>query len=232
MSSSLLKAALVEFVGTFALIFVGGAVVSAATVNRWDVVPPAFGHGLIIAGMIFAFGHVSGGNFNPAVTLALLVGGKTQIDRAVIYWVAQFGGAIIAAVILRGVLPADVPMGETTGTLTATQPWTAAIIEAILTFLFVTVIYQVAVHGKAGILAPLAIGLTLAALITAGGAFTGASFNPARTLGPALVAGNLDYLLPYFVGIFGGGALGGAFGIFVMKPDPEPEAAKTPHRKK
>jgi aquaporin Z len=232
MNNSLFKAALAEFVGTFALIFVGGAVVSAAIVNGWDVVPPALGHGLIIAGMVFAFGHVSGGSFNPAVTLALLVGGKMQIDRAVIYWIAQFAGAIIAAVILRGVLPADVPMGETTGTLTASAPWTAAVIEAILTFLFITVIFQVAVHGKAGILAPLAVGLTLAALITAGGAFTGASFNPARTLGPALVAGNLDYLLPYLVGIFGGGALAGAFGAYVMAPDPEPEPPKIPNRKK
>jgi aquaporin Z len=232
MNNSLLKAALAEFIGTFALIFVGGAVVSAAIVNGWDVIAPALGHGLIIAGTVFAFGHVSGGNFNPAVTLALLVGGKMQIDRAVIYWIAQFVGAIIAAFILRGVLPADVPMGETTGTLTASAVWTAAVIEAILTFLFVTVIFQVAVHGKAGILAPLAIGLTLTALITAGGAFTGASLNPARTLGPALAAGNLDYLLPYFIGIFGGGALAGAFGAFVMSPGLEPEAPQTSARKK
>jgi aquaporin Z len=232
MNNSLFRAALAEFIGTFALIFVGGAVVSAAVVNGWDVIAPALGHGLIIAGLVFAFGHISGGSFNPAVTLALLVGGKMQIDRAVIYWIAQFVGATAAAFALRGVLPAGVPMGETTGTLTADAVWTAAIIEAILTFLFVTVIFQAAVHGKAGILAPLAIGLTLTALITAGGAFTGASLNPARTLGPALAAGNLDYLLPYFIGIFGGGALAGAFGAFVMTPEPESEAPRKPARKK
>jgi aquaporin Z len=232
MNNSIFKPALAEFIGTFALIFLGGMVVSAAVANGWDAVAPAFGHGLLIVGMIYAFGHVSGANFNPAVTLGLLVGGKMDIARAIVYWIAQFAGAIVAAVVLRGLLPADLTLGETTGSLTASAPWTAAVIEAVLTFIFVTVIFQAAAHGKAGNLAGLAIGLTLAACITAGGAFTGASLNPARTLGPALVAGSLDYLVPYLVGIFAGGALAGAVGGFVMTPNPEPEAAKANSGKK
>ncbi|MDZ4766891.1 MAG: aquaporin [Chloroflexota bacterium] len=224
--NNLTKAALAEFVGTFALIFIGAAVVAAAVANGWDAVAPALGHGLVILGMAFAFGHISGANFNPAVTLGLLVGGKMKLDRAVYYWVAQFAGAIVAAIILRGVLPAEWTLGETTGALTADAPWSAAVVEAILTFLFVTVIFQTAAHGKAGNLAPIAIGLTLAACIVAGGAITGASLNPARTLGPALIAGNTSYLIPYLVGIFAGGALAGAFGAYVLTPDPEPQPAK------
>lgn len=232
--NNLIKAALAEFVGTFALIFIGGGVVAAAVANGWDAVAPALGHGLLIVGMAFAFGHLSGGNFNPAVTLGLLIGGKMKVDRALYYWIAQFAGAIAAAVILRGVLPADWTLGETTGALTADAPWSAAIIEAIITFLFVSVIFQTAAHNKAGNLAPIAIGLMLAACIAGFGAITGASLNPARTLGPALVAGNTAYLVPYLVGIFAGGALAGAFGAYVMTPnaDPEPAAPKFGSSKK
>ena len=121
--NNLTKAALAEFVGTFALIFIGAAVVAAAVANGWDAVAPALGHGLVILGMAFAFGHISGANFNPAVTLGLLVGGKMKLDRAVYYWVAQFAGAIVAAIILRGVLPAEWTLGETTGALTADDPF-------------------------------------------------------------------------------------------------------------
>jgi glycerol uptake facilitator-like aquaporin len=85
-----------------------------------------------------------------------------------------------------------------------------------VTFIFVSVIFQAAVFGKGGTLAPIAIGLTLAACIFAAGPFTGASLNPARTLGPALASGNLSYILPYFVGIFGGGALAALVQTYLM----------------
>jgi aquaporin Z len=192
---------------------------------------PALAHGLGLVGIIFAYGHISGAHVNPAVTLGLLVGNQIKIDRAVFYWVAQFAGAIVAALVLRLVLPTEwvdpagvagaYPLGETTGSLTASNVWGAALLEAILTFILVSVVYQAAAFNKAGNNAALAIGLTLGACIAGFGALTGASLNPARTLGPALVAGNLDYLLPYLVGIFAGGVVAGLLHTNVFYSAPE-----------
>ncbi|PJF27494.1 MAG: hypothetical protein CUN52_14460, partial [Phototrophicales bacterium] len=108
-------------------------------------------------------------------------------------------------------------LGETTGTLTTSNIWQAALFEAILTFFLVSTVFQAGIYGKAGNMAGLAIGFTLIGLILAGGIFTGASLNPARTFGPAVVAGNLSYLLPYFLGIFGGGAVAGLLHSTYMK---------------
>jgi glycerol uptake facilitator-like aquaporin len=144
------------------------------------------------------------------VTLGLLVGGKVKPVRAVAYWVAQFAGAIVAALVLKAVIP-----GGMQGDLGATVPAArvtnlqALIIECVLTFFLVSTVYQAAVYGKAGPAAGFAIGLTLGASILIGGTLTGASLNPARTVGPALVAGNLDAIVFYLVGIFGGGAVAG-----------------------
>lgn len=223
--NGLFKPFLAEFLGTFTLVFIGAAAVAVTGVAPFEVTVPALAHGLILVGLIFTYGHISGAHFNPAVTLALLVGGKVDVIKAIAYWIAQFAGAIAAALLLRITLD-NIPLaegvwglGETTGPLTSSNVWVAAIIEGLLAFLLVSVIYQAAVYGKAGGLAPLAIGLTLAGLIFATGPFTGASVNPARTFGPALLAGNLDYVLPYFVGLFAGGALGGLVHRFVLNPD-------------
>jgi MIP family channel proteins len=203
METNLQKAAIAEFLGTFVLVFIGGAAVVSAA-GSGGVVTAAFGHGLVLIGLIYAFATFSGGHFNPAVTLAILVAGKMDAMRAVVYWAAQFIGAIAASFLCRAILTSS---GPTIGTLTVDAVWTAALFEAVVTFIFVSVIFQAAVFGKGGNLAPIAIGLTLAACIFAAGPFTGASLNPARTLGPALASGNLSYIIPYFVGIFGGGVL-------------------------
>lgn len=203
METSLQKAAVAEFLGTFMFVFIGAAAVVSAGASG-GVVTAALGHGFVLIGLIYAFAAFSGGHFNPAVTLAILIAGKMDALRAVVYWIAQFVGAIIAGVLCNAILASS---GQTTGSLTGGSVWTAALFEGVATFIFVTVIFQSAVYGKGGNLAPLAIGLTLAACIFAAGPFTGASLNPARTFGPALAAGDLTYILPYFVGIFGGGAL-------------------------
>ena len=204
MNNETLKAGLAELIGTFILVFIGAAAVAAGQ----GVVAAALAHGLALVFIIASYGHVSGAHVNPAVTLGLLVGRKIEVMKAVVYWVAQFAGAILAAVLLR-VLLKEGNLGETTGTLTESSPWLAAVFEGVLTFFLVSTVYQAAVYGKAGNLAAVAIGLTLAASIFAGGTYTGASLNPARTLGPALVAGSFGYLLPYFVGTLAGGALAG-----------------------
>lgn len=216
MRNELMKASLAELVGTFTLVFIGGFAVTVA--SRQGVVVPALAHGLILASIIYAYGHISGAHVNPAVTAGLLVGKQIKLDRAVYYWVAQFAGGIVAAFLLN-ILVSGTNVGQTTGDLTATAPWSAALFEAVLTFFLVSTVFQAAAYGKAGQLAGVAIGFTLAASILAGGLYTGASLNPARTLGPALVAGDLSYIVPYMVGIFGGGIVAGLVQGYVLKPE-------------
>lgn len=231
------KALLAEFIGTFTLVFIGAmAVVVASNValteggNLLGVTIAALAHGLILVALIYAFGHYSGAHFNPAVTAGLLVGGKIAIVPAIAYWIVQFLGGIVAGFAAQALTaPAGlVGFGETIGILTADHLTTAAILEAILTFFLVSTIYQSAVYGKGGNLAGVAIGLTLAAAIFAGGAFSGASLNPARTLGPAIAAGNLSYVPMYMIGIFAGGIIAGLLHAYILKPPADPAAPPLP----
>ncbi len=219
MSDDLFKESLAELIGTFVLVFVGSAAV--LVVDKFGVLVPALAHGLILVALVYTYGHISGAQVNPAVTLGLLVGGKQDLNKSLVYMLAQFIGGIIAAIVLTAVFPKDnaavagflgdaaYNYGQTTGFLTADSVWTAAIYEAILTFFLVSAVFQAAVYGRAGKLAGVAIGFTLAASILAGGPATGASLNAARTLGPSLVAGDTSYLIPYLIGIFAGGGIAG-----------------------
>jgi aquaporin Z len=211
MGSAFVRKLIAEFLGTFTLVFIGAFAVDVTGVAGAgaNVVVPALAHGLVLIGAIYAYGHISGAHFNPAVTVGLLVGRKVNAVTAVAYIAAQFMGGIAAAVLLMALLPAPTNFGVTKGILTDSNIGQAVVIEAILTFFLVSAIFQAAVYNKAGSHAPLAIGFTLAACILAGGVYTGASLNPARTLGPALAAGDVAYVIPYFVGLFAGGALGG-----------------------
>jgi MIP family channel proteins len=217
--NTLLRDSLAELVGTFILVFIGAFAVTVA--GDFGLVVPALAHGLALICIIYTYGHISGAHVNPAVTVGLLVGGKIDPVKAVAYIVAQIVGAILAALLVRVILEGNANMGETTGILSTTGYWRAALFEAILTFLLVSTVYQAAVYGKAGNLAGVAIGFTLAACIFAGGYYTGASLNPARTLGPALLSeGGLgqSYIIPYMLGIFGGGILAGLVQRFVFPP--------------
>ena len=219
MTEQLYRESLAELIGTFVLVFVGSAAVVVAPV--FGVVVPALAHGLILVGLIYTYGHISGAQVNPAVTLGLWVGGQQDARKSISFMIAQFIGGIVAALVLVAVLPQDNPgvvsflgdnaynFGQTTGFLTENAVWTAAFYEAILTFFLVSAVFQAAAYGRAGNLAGVAIGLTLAASIFAGGPATGASLNPSRTLGPALAAGDMSYLIPYLIGIFAGGAVAG-----------------------
>lgn len=219
MNNTLLRAAIAELLGTFTLVFVGVAAVASGQ----GVAVAALGHGLVLCGLIFAYGYISGAHFNPAVTAGLLVGRQITLERAAYYWVAQLIGGVAAAVLANILIPNGAQLGQTVGSLTANSVWTAALFEAVLTFLLVSAIYQSAVFGKIGHLAALAIGLTLAGCILAGGTYTGASLNPMRTLGPALVAGDLSYLVPYLIGIFAGGIIGGLLHVAIFRPDASAE---------
>ena len=148
----------------------------------------------------FAYGSVSGGHFNPAVTVGILAAGEISFGEAVGYVISQIVGAVAGALLLKTVLggaatglgvPAlahGLTLGATTLTIT---PIAGFAIEAVLAFFLVTTVLNTAVAGRAGILAPLAIGMTVTLNILMGGALTGAAFNPARALGPMIASGNL-----------------------------------------
>jgi MIP family channel proteins len=179
------KVFLVEFIGTFALVFIG----AGAGLTGSGLLGIALAHGLTIAVFIYAYGHISGTHINPAVTFALALNGTIKWGQAIFYWIAQFAGSALAAYFLLslvGPLGGDISGGGTVGALTAGHPITAMILEAVMTFFLVNTILHTAVAGNAGRIAGWAIGTTVTIAILVGGPFTGASLNPARTFGPAL----------------------------------------------
>ncbi len=219
MNNRLLRDGLAELIGTFMLVLVGAGAVTimgkSTTPVAADVIVAALAHGLILVSIIAIYGHISGAHVNPAVTFGLLVGRQITVTRAVIYWIAQFAGGILAALVLRYLFPDASNLGQTVpaANISGIQ---AMVVEAILTFILVSTVYQAAVYGKVGNLAPIALGLTLAGCILFGGPLTGASLNPARTLGPALVTGKFDDIVFYMIGIFGGGALAGIVQVLIF----------------
>jgi aquaporin Z len=191
-----------EFVGTFALVFIGAG---AGAIGAGGLVGVALAHGLVLVAVAAAYGPISGAHINPAVTIALWFGRQLKAAEAVAYIVVQVLGGIAGAYVLRFVLGgAGSGLGATVlaGSVSPTQ---GVVVEAVLTFLLVNTIYNTAVSGKAGNHGPVAIGLTLAFCILMGGPLTGASLNPARTLGPAIVTGNYADLWVYLVGPVIGG---------------------------
>jgi aquaporin Z len=217
MEKHLSRDAFAEAIGTFMLVLVGagaGAVIPDSNPAKIAIV--ALAHGLILVGIIYTYGHLSGAHVNPAVTLGLLAGGYIKVTRAVYYWFAQLIGAVLAAAFIKLFIPVDAAgavlasVGETKGSLTGAYLPNALALEFIMTFFLVSVVIQAAAHGKAGFVAGLGIGLLLAANILFAGTLTGASLNPARTFGPALVnSGLFTYGLPYMIAILlGGGAAG------------------------
>src|ERR1043166_2394473 len=197
MNSSLAKQCVAEFIGTFALIFIGvGVIANHANLNsNAGLLAVALAHGLTIAVMVSATGAISGGHLNPAVTFGLLVGSKITLSRSVAYWLAQLAGAVLAAWMVAVLLgSADVSGKELVFKGTpAVGKGASAIqsigIEAVLTFFLVFVVNGSAVDVRAPKIGGLAIGLTVALDILFGGPFTGAAMNPARTFGPAVIGG-------------------------------------------
>ena len=194
-----------EFVGTFALTFIGGGAIMMAqhTNNPAGLLSVALAHGLILALMVSAFLNVSGGHLNPAVTIGLLVARRVTPTIAGVHVVAQLVGAVVAAYALKFAMPAALFAATAGGgqsiasDVTATQ---AIVLEVIATFFLMTVIYGTAVNADAPKIGGLAIGLTIAADILAIGPLTGASMNPARSFGPALASGAFTGQFVYWVG--------------------------------
>jgi len=225
------KVFVAELIGTFALVFIGAG---AGVTGLGGVVGVALAHGLVIATFVYVYGHISGAHFNPAVTFGLALNGTVKWAEVVTYWLAQFAGAILAAVALNYIAGSvnGLSGGGTVGTLTESQPAAAFLVEVILTFFLVNAVLHAAVAGKAGSFAGLAIGLTLTFAILAGGPMTGASLNPARTFGPAIFT-DPSYSNPYTYLIYlAGPLLGSALAVGVFKFLNRESMAATPASKK
>ncbi|HVZ80001.1 MAG TPA: MIP family channel protein [bacterium] len=211
------KRSLAEFIGTFAMVFAGCGAVMVA--DRFpgsiapSVVPVVFG--LTVAMMIYAVGHISGAHFNPAVTLAFALTRHFPPRSVPFYWAAQCLGSIAAIGLLVILLPPGRAFGTT---FSSVHPPQALAWEGVLTFFLMFVIMAVATDTRAeGTMAGAAIGAAVMVAAFVGGPVTGASMNPARTLGPALFQGDLGQIWIYTLGPMLGAA--GAAWVYVHLRD-------------
>ena len=205
--SPLPNALAAEAIGTFALVFAGcGAVMVEAKTGALGHAGVAVTFGLVIMVMIYAVGHVSGAHFNPAVSFAFALTRHFPWPRAAAYWTAQAAGALAAAAILRGSLGDVANVGAT---LPSGSNGQSFLWEAVLTFFLMFVIMAVATDTRAvGEAAAIAIGGTVALDALFGGQISGASMNPARSLGPALLSGEVGTLWIYVLAPLLGAAVG------------------------
>ena len=207
LGTSVARALVAESIGTFALVFAGcGAIMVDAETRALGHVGVAITFGLVIMVMIYALGHVSGAHFNPAVTIAFVLTRHFPLSRAVLYLAAQISGAIVAAALLRASLGDVADVGAT---VPAGSDGQSFLWEVVLTFFLMLVIMAVATDSRSvGEAAALAIGGTVGLDAMFGGPVSGASMNPARSLGPALVSGETRALWIYLTAPLLGAALG------------------------
>lgn len=199
------RACIAEAIGTFALCFIGAGsiVLDTKTGGAVGLIGIAIAHGVILSIMISALGGVSGGHFNPAVTIGFLVTKKQEVGAGVSYIISQLIGGTVAGLLLRIIFSADVWQKANLGTPMlgdGVSFGTGILIEIVLTFFLVTAIWGTAVDDRKPDIGGFGIGLTLTADILMGGPLTGASMNPARTFGPALAGGGFDNHLVYWIG--------------------------------
>lgn len=202
-----MRALFAEAIGTFALVFAGaGAIMVDSKTQALGHLGVALTFGLVIMVMIYAVGHVSGAHFNPAVTVAFALTRHFPWSRAALYVVVQIGAAVSAAALLRGSLGDIAGIGGTTPAGSQAQSF---LWELVLSFFLMFVIMAVATDTRAvGEAAAIAIGGTVGLDALFGGPVSGASMNPARSIGPALVGGELGSLWLYIAAPVVGAALG------------------------
>jgi aquaporin Z len=215
-----------EALGTFLFFFLGFSGIAAFTDVGVDAISPlgiAFGFGLGLALAITAFGHLSGGHFNPAVTAGLTVAGKFPGRDVIPYWIAQLVGGFLAVLVMAIVFSSAVTNALDTNPGLGIDDWAALVLEIIATGLFVMVILTVATDDRApwkGVMAPLLIGLFIFTAAVTVGPSSGGSFNPARSLDPVLYNQDWDNVWLYIVGPLAGGVLGGAIWVGLVARQP------------
>lgn len=192
-----------ELVGTFVLVFAGtGAIVVNDTFGSVSHVGVAMTFGLVVIAMIYSIGDISGAHINPAVTIGFWVARRLEGRQVLPYLVAQILGALLASLTLRVLFPEHLNLGAT---LPSGSPWQSFVFEFLLTAILMFVILRVASGSKeTGIMAGVAIGATVGLEAMFAGPVCGASMNPARSLGPAVVSGVLQHLWIYLLATVAG----------------------------
>jgi MIP family channel proteins len=194
------KALFVEFVGTFTLVFIGGSAVALTVGQGGSLLASAFAFGLALLTLIYMFSSYSGAHFNPAVSFGFAVAGQMNWLLMLGYWVAQLLGAITAAALIAYFYGTATGAGASIGYATNTDAWKAILMEAVLTFFLVMAYLLIYRNPGLALITGLAIGLVLTFAMLAGGPVSGASMNPARSLGPALFSNNMGTYWIYVVG--------------------------------
>lgn len=215
MKDNIIKSSLTELIGTLALVYFGCAtiVVNEATNGVIGHLGVSYSWGLVVLTVIFAIGHVSGGHINPAVTIAFACAGKFPWRKAIPYIVGQTIGAILGAALLKATLSTTGSVGITVPSVSVGQ---AFVLEMIMTGFLMFVAMSVATDARAStMLAAVAIGGAIAINVVVGGAATGASMNPARTIGPAIVSMQFGYLWLYILAPIIGAILGGSLYVWL-----------------
>ncbi|CAN1353511.1 Aquaporin TIP1-2 [Linum perenne] len=217
-----LKAGLAEFFSTLIFVFAGeGSGMAFAKLTAGAANTPS---GLVAAAIAHAFAlfvavsvgaNISGGHVNPAVTFGAFVGGNITLLRGIVYWIAQLLGSTVACLLLKFATGGLVSLTAETAAFSLSEGvgvWNAVVLEIVMTFGLVYTVYATAVDpkkGSLGTIAPLAIGFIVGANILVGGAFSGASMNPAVSFGPALVSWSWGNHWVYWVGPLIGGGIAG-----------------------
>jgi aquaporin Z len=219
MESDWFRRAFAEFVGTFTLVFIG---VGSILFSGGQLVGIALAHGLAIAVMVSAVGHISGGHFNPAVTFGFLITRRMAPALGAVYVVVQLLGAVVAMLALKVIFPDEPSLDPGVPTVADQISVGGGVLtEAILTFFLVWVVFATAAdpRGTFKSVAGLAIGLTITMDILGGGPLTGAAMNPARAFGPELVQGEWSDFWVYWVGpLAGGGVAALAYELLYLRP--------------
>jgi len=188
---------LAEVLGTFTLVVVGSfAIVSASAGDALGIVSIALGFGLALMIGLYAFGEVSGGHFNPIVSLGLFLDGRLALPEMIRYWISQLAGAILASLVVLIAYDDGVVAATTTQ---ASDTWAAIVVEVVMSALFVAVILQSTKSERSRGTALLAISFALVAIHVAAIPISGASVNPARSLGPAIVGTEFNDIWIYLI---------------------------------
>ena len=225
-----------EALGTFLFFFLGFSGIAVSRDIGLDAVgtlgiAAGFGFGLTLA--IAAFGHLSGGHFNPAVSAGLAIAGRFPSRDVIPYWIAQLVGGFGAVLVMAIVYSSETTDGLHTQPGSGVDEWAALVLEIVATALFVMVILTVATDERAawnGVMAPFLIGLFIFTAAATVGPASGGSYNPARSLDPVLYNQEWGDVWIYIVGPLAGGVLGGAIWAFLCLRRPVPDARHETHR--
>jgi aquaporin Z len=223
-----LRRGVAEFVGTFALVFVaaGGSAYARSPIDL------ALAYGLVIAVMVSAFAFVSGGHFNPAVTLGFLVTRRIAPVLAVLYWIVQLGASVLAALLLKWILPSGAISVSHLGTPSlgsGVGSGVAVVVEAILTFFLVWVMFATIVDARGPFqqVGGLAVGFIVAAGVLMAYGISGGAMNPARAFGPQLADNHWTHGWVWYVGPLAGAVIAAAvYELVYLRPSASTPAAE------